>query len=862
MGPETSHPSQTQVDLTNCDREPIHIIGGVQDFGCLVSVTSDWIVNHASENVYAFLGVTAQDLVGEPLAGLFASETLHTLRTKIQLLATPDSVERAFNIAISDELPDRFDIAIYRSGRSIVFELQRHESGLSADHLASVRSMIGRLQNAGETAAICNLAARYLKALSGFDRVMVYRFAQDGSGEVVAEAAEGGLEPYLGLHYPASDIPKQARELYKRNLLRIISDIDSGVSPLHPQASPEGDRLDLSLSAIRAVSPIHIEYLRNMGVRASMSVSILRRGKLWGLFACHHYSPRRLPYDLRSAVELFGQMFAFTLDQCESDAVAAQAARARNLHDSLMTQLAGDSTLATWFAHMADSVAEVIPCDGVALWAERECQLRGSTPTEAQMRGLVKYLNTADTGRVFSTSTIGKAYVQGAEFAAEASGVLAIPVSRRPRDYLILFRREIVRSVTWAGNPEKPAEIGPNGIRLTPRSSFESWKETVRGQSAEWTDSEIEIAESLRTTLLKVVLRLADVAEMERLRARERQDLLIAELNHRVRNILNLIRGLVTKSGEYAETIDQFTSVVGDRIQALARAHDQITRENWSPAPLHSLIEIETEAYLDDGKARVAITGPNPLLTPKAFTTVSLVIHELTTNSAKYGALSSKSGRVAIAVEHTSGKGVRLRWEEQGGPEVTKPERIGFGSTIIERSIPFELGGTAEIDYRPEGLVANFSLPAEAVAGDAGEDAHPVARKSDRKAALTPGEKPRIGGPALILEDSIIIAMDVERALSDLGADPVRIASTVNDAMTILDAKSIVFALLDVNLGKETSLKVAERLRSEGIPFVFSTGYGEGEPVVKRFPRTEVLSKPFDRASLVAAVARALATRG
>ncbi len=523
------------------------------------------------------------------------------------------------------------------SGGSIVIEAEP----CATEHLSAgnlVRSMVARLQHTADFEPLCREAARQMRALTGFDRVMVYRFAPDGSGEVIAEAVRSGLDRYLGLHYPASDIPKQARALYERNWLRIIADVDAPAIPVVPPRDPTGEPLDLSLSTLRTVSPIHLEYLRNMGVAASLSVSIMRGGRLWGLFACHHTEPRHISLERRTAAELFGQMFSWILESREREVVAAQEALSRETHNRLMSAMASGGTGLDGLSDFAEELSGIVACDGLGLWVNGAITLQGMTPTREEFTGLVRFLNRTAASRIYAVDEIGRFHEPARDFTERAAGMLAVPVSRTPRDFLVFFRKEVARTVTWAGNPEKPANPGPNGVRLSPRKSFEAWQEVVRGRSLPWSEAEARTAEALRVTLLEVILRLSDSAERERKEAQERQELLIAELNHRVRNILNLIRGVVTQSRAGAADAETFTALVGDRIQALARAHDQVTSANWGPGSLAELLTVEAAAYLGAKADRVVLDGTDVLLEPQAFTTMALVVHELVTNSAKYGA--------------------------------------------------------------------------------------------------------------------------------------------------------------------------------------------------------------------------------
>jgi light-regulated signal transduction histidine kinase (bacteriophytochrome) len=290
------------------------------------------------------------------------------------------------------------------------------------------------------------------------------------------------------------------------------------------------------------------------------------------------------------------------------------------------------------------------------------------------------------------------------------AGLIAIPISRSPRDYVVLFRQEIVRSVRWAGDPHKPVEYGPNGPRLTPRKSFETWSELVRDHSHPFSSAERRVAETIRVTLIEVVLRLTDEANAVRQQANERQEVLIAELNHRVRNILSLISGLIRQSRGTTDNTDEFIGHLEGRVQALSRAHDQITRDHWAPAPLRALLQAEAAAYLGKSAARIIMNGPEVLLAPQAFSIAALVFHELVTNSAKYGSLCD-SGTVAVDWMKDDHGNLVIDWRESDGPPVSKPTRQGFGTTIIRRSIPYELGGKAEVAYDPSGLRAHFSIP-------------------------------------------------------------------------------------------------------------------------------------------------------
>ena len=831
------------VNLTNCDREPIHILGSVQPFGCLLAVNSDWVVAHASTSTLRYLGVAAEDLLGKPLTQIMSGHAIHNIRGRLQIMRGADAVERMFGQPLIDGGED-FDLALHYSGRLLIIEAEPSHPEILIEAASAVRSMTTRITARPTFEEFCHEAARQVRALTEFDRVMVYRFAHDGAGEVIAESVRPGIGSFLGQRYPASDIPVQARALYERNWLRIIADIDAEVSPILPPVSASGEPVDLSMSMLRAVSPIHIEYLRNMGVAASLSISILRDGKLWGLFACHHYAPKHVSYERRTAAELFGQLFSLTLESRERETETRRMAEARALHDRMMTAVVSGQPGADSLIPFLDDLCRLVHCDGLALWLDGRLTLRDSTPSASDVHTLIRLLRDKDTHAVFATHEIGALLPAAADWSEKAAGMMAVPLSRAPRDYLIFFRKEEAKTLVWGGKPEKLTKVGPLGDRLTPRKSFEAWEETVRGQSRPWTTVERSLAESMRASLLEIVFRLTDLADAERQRANQRQELLIAELNHRVRNILGLIRGLISQSQAGVASVAEFAEVVGGRVQALARAHDQITRHQWGPGALGDLITAEAEAYLSAKAQRVRLTGAPTALAPDAFSILSLVIHELMTNSAKYGALCDQRGWVAIEWRRDPKGDLIIDWREHDGPRVKPPTRRGFGSTIIEHSIPHDLNGDVALDYRPEGFQARIRIPGRYVTSESVAAVVAQPRRSDGPV--------RAPERMLVLEDNMIIALDLEDMLTRMGVKDITVVSSVGQALEALNDGAPPFAILDVNLGAETSFPVADALLAAGAPFAFGTGFGDSASFPDRFRDIPVLQKPYSAESVAA----------
>jgi two-component sensor histidine kinase len=368
------------------------------------------------------------------------------------------------------------------------------------------------------------------------------------------------------------------------------------------------------------------------------------------------------------------------------------------------------------------------------------------------------------------------------------------------------------------------------------------------------------MADAIRSGVSEVLLSGSDTAESEQLRATQSQELLIAELNHRVRNVLALIRGLISQTQHESGDTTSYVKSLSGRVQALARAHDKVTRHNWGPGPLFALFEDEIAAYVPASRDRFIIEGAAVLLHPQAFSTLALVIHELVTNSSKYGSLSD-SGRVTVTLRATAGEGLHLLWRESGGPLVNPPTRRGFGSVIIERVVPFDLQGTTAIRYLPTGFEADFFIPEQHLVP--AELTTAPFRDSPPPGVALMGmsllsKAPLQGRKVLLLEDNLIVALEAEALLRSLGAVSVFAVSTVAAAVRMLSMETVDFGVLDINLGFETSLTFGLALRAAKIPYLFASGYGESPIIGAMHESVITVSKPYDRESLALAIGNTL----
>jgi len=521
------------VTVDNCDQEPIHVPGAVQPHGVLLALDGrDLRVRHVSENVASLLGIAPEQLFASTLEEIFDGPAARLIREHreahsfAQLNPIPTSVRGR-----------TFDAILHRSAGLLVVELEPTDlvpQGDVRDYGTVTHRALVKLQGAGSLDELLQRAAEAVRWVTGHDRVMIYRFAEDGHGHVVAEERPPSLEPFLGLHYPASDIPAQARRLYALNWLRIIADIDYRPAVLVP--APGADRdppLDLTHSTLRSVSPIHIEYLRNMGVKASMSVSLVHDGVLWGLIACHHYGPRFVPYTVRMTCELLGQMLSTLIlawerrDEVERERVIGQR-RVR-----LLDRLNRADYLAAGLNADPEDLLEMVGATGAAILEDGQYSAVGTCPPEPAVRAFAAWM-AGERHEVLSSFQTAADLDGAPPLGPAAAGILAVGLPQTEHNALLWFRPAVEKQVSWAGSPEKVYTHGPNGVRLTPRGSFELWRETVRDQSVRWSHLEIEAARALRAGLTDAAVRKAHEAERAR-------DMMLGMVSHDLRNPLGAI---------------------------------------------------------------------------------------------------------------------------------------------------------------------------------------------------------------------------------------------------------------------------------------------------------------------------------
>lgn len=829
-----------ELAISNCDREPIHIPGCIQTFGVLIATDKHLeSITHVSSNISDFFGVAPADALGQQLSTLLPEQVIHLLRNIAGHPTIESQRERAGTYTLNEQT---LDISLHRSGAYFLIEL---ETVAAEEHdnqaaFTQARMLLARLQEETKPSALLKMAVHDLQRVTGFDRVMAYQFLPDGAGEVVAEAMMDDLDPYLGLRYPASDIPQQVRAMALKMPIRAIADIDAPTADLLA-ADTTADPLDLSLSQLRAVSPIHLEYLANMGVQSSMNVAIIVRRQLWGLFAFHHTSMKLLSSDYRSTCDLFGQLFSLKFQQVLEEERFNIRKRTTSAIAQVVEKLKISGGFTQTIQALAEQLCSMLSAHGLAVIAKENIQIYGDVPSHDCIRELVRQILTNPSPDLVPLENLSQLEQLNPTQLGKTAGALCLGISPNDQVFVIFFRNEIIYEVRWAGSPEKEIVEGPNGPRLRPRTSFEEYRETVAGKCQPWSALETEVALELRTGLMQLAISQGEVQQQEWIRQRRQQDLLIAELNHRVKNILALIRSISRQTRHSNTSIEEYTLLLDRRIGALAYAHDLVAGHGLEWPSLNHLLTAELRPYLAETERQVSLSGPEAGLKANFVPMFALVIHELITNSAKYGALSVPEGKVEVRWMDQDG-GLAFSWQESDGPVVFPPKRKGFGRTLIERAIPFEFEGEATVRFPRTGVQVNFWLPGHLILF---QDDPPAVSPSPIPPSRNDDEDLDTGH-VLIVEDNMLLALEMENLLESLGFSEVDTAPRVKQAIKYLDQEKYILGILDINLKNENSFVVAEELLARQIPFLFTTGYDSKFTLPDALNKVPMLKKPID----------------
>ena len=506
-----SSPQQSESskpDLSSCEREPVHIPGAIEPHGALLVVREpSLVILQASANTLPLLGIASTALLGMPLTDVLTNGDVHRLTS-----GTLAQGRRRYVATVHAVGKDTcFDGLVHRQQGLLIIELEPCSTRATAlphgETNASLTDAIGEFDGPLSLSELCRRVAISIRRVTGFDRVVVYRFLEDDSGSVIAEERREDLVPYLGLRYPASDIPAQARRLYALNTLRLKPDVNAQRAPLIPAVNPlTGTTLDMTYCVLRAMSPVHDEYLRNMGVTASMSISIMKAGKLWGLIACHHGGPKLVPHPIRITCEVLARVFSSHIAAAEEEDKRSRGEDVRGLINQISARLRDRHGVVTVLNEEGDLIMAAARAQGSAFCVHGHFALFGLTPARKEVQALMSWLTANPRGQLFSAERLAREYVRAEEFNDVASGLLSAQIAPGGSDFILWFRPPVVRVIEWAGNPAKPVEETAAGARISPRLSFEKWKQSVADSSEPWDDTDREFASVLRQVVAETLL--------------------------------------------------------------------------------------------------------------------------------------------------------------------------------------------------------------------------------------------------------------------------------------------------------------------------------------------------------------------
>lgn len=514
------------VTLTNCEHEPIHIPGNIQPHGFLIGITPNWIIDFCTENITVFLEVLHTETLGKNFTDIFGEAAKKSIFEYIN----EDKIQDAFPLEM-ELLGKLFQISIHKS--NAIFILEAEPKFADREKLADVYTQtiqfVTQMNNTRSLRDLCALVAQATREITGYDRVMIYRFDEQYNGEVFAENCREDLEPFLGLHYPHTDIPVQARELYIKNQLRLIVDVDYKPVPIFTVDDQQNKNLDLSLSVLRSTSPIHVEYLQNMGVGATLTISLVHHDKLWGLIACHHYSKKNISPEIRLAAKLQGQFITSQIDirQSYDENVNAQKTlgaleQLRGL-DFPLTQESLEDII------VSPQLLNICNASGVSIVFRDKIYNNGLTPSNEQIMLLIASINSEKLQTIFTTNKISDHFP---ELAKDSNFAGMLYHSLGNNDHIIWFRPETISEINWGGDPVKSIVKDSNGLH--PRNSFNIWKQIVKDQSINWKQYEINPAAQYAHALHNQIIMIKLSEEEEKYRT---QSEILKETNLELENI-------------------------------------------------------------------------------------------------------------------------------------------------------------------------------------------------------------------------------------------------------------------------------------------------------------------------------------
>jgi len=651
------------VDLSNCDREQIQFPGAILPHGVMLVLREPELnILQASGHAETQFGIALEELLNHPLEGLLDEEILESLRDKSKrdpLYGPPTRV------AIALVNGKDWNVLAHRNDQVLFLEFEpvssQGEPSVS-DLYSELRGAIAKLQDARSLQEFLDLAVHRIRAFTGFDRVMAYKFLHDGSGWVRSESVIEGRTPYLGQHFPPSDVPAPAKRIFSMSWLRHQPDIRYIPVPMVPENNTvTGGPLDMSYAVLRSVSVMYTGYLKNMGTDASLVMTLLKNVQLWGLIACHHHSGQRhVPYEVRTACEFLANMVSLLIAEKEDLEFAGYKLKLKATQASLVEAMSKSGEFAEALVRGNSNLLDFVRAGGAAVVSDGQISLLGKTPVQDQVHALVEWLSANISAEVYTTDSLTSVLPEACAFRDVASGLLAIRLAATKKDYLLWFRPEVIQTVKWAGDPHKPVDYSDDGQRLLPRTSFALWVESVKLKSEPWLDIEIQAARELRIAILELILRQAErLGELYKNLERSYIELdsfaYVAshDLKEPLRGIHNYSRFLLE------DCMDQLRPEDVEKLRAMARLtqrmedlldsllhYSRVSRNELKPQN-RNLNEIVADvldllnARVSESRATIRIPRPLPSVAIDAVS-ITEVFSNLTSNALKYNDKAEK----------------------------------------------------------------------------------------------------------------------------------------------------------------------------------------------------------------------------
>jgi light-regulated signal transduction histidine kinase (bacteriophytochrome)/ActR/RegA family two-component response regulator len=871
--------AQLKQALQNCADEPIHTPGSIQPYGVLMVLDpQSYVILQASENTETWLGRTLEDTLGKPLAevlGAEQAETIQHILIKRDLQPLQSTVVR-----INDKV---FDAVAHLSDTAIVVELEIIDDtkALERDFFYDeLRQFAVGMREVRDLPALYSFVAAQIRKITGFDRVKLYRFDEDWNGEVVAESRADYMASYQGLHFPASDIPPQARALYMKNFIRQIADISYAPVKVVPTLNPHTNRtLDMSLSALRSVSPIHVQYLANMGVKASMSVTIIQNGRFWGLIACHHNSPYHVPYRIRMVSEIMGHIFSAQLSSMEELVDRTDQEKRKLIIERLTATLGTHFNLYDLLRDKQAILLDAMKAQGLAIHYKNKISRFGHAPDEATVQAMIDWLYASQPGALVKTHEADSLTGGVAALKALNGGFMAAPISHMRKDYILWFRDPVAKDVVWAGNPEKAVEEEKAGYRLVPRASFQLWKETIKNRSKPWSRDDAEMAQAI----------IHIINQSERMAAEEAslaKSEFLANMSHELRTPMSAIIGIVNildrdpkiddKQRQFISTLrlsaNSLLSLINDLLDIAKIESNEMALENRKFNLGDVLEEVRSIMNVRAVEKDLMLSVKAPPRKLMNFTGDVIRIRQVLLNLVSNALKFTEEGFVNVMVRlPNDGQGdvVRIEVVDSGiGMTADQIERIfdkfvqadetitrRFGGTglglAIVRNLVKLMGGEISVQSQ-EGMGSKFT-----VVLPLGQ----VATADNDEFTLEPAETATLRGKpkgprkrVLLVEDyegNVIVALNL---LQEYGYD-VTVANNGKEAVQKLHEQTFDVVLMDVQMPVMdglTATSLIRKLEADGtlkpVKIIGMTAHALAGDRAKCLDAgmDDYMSKPFD----------------